>query len=78
MGMVAIRLVPVEQISNQPLPGGCIWNLIKTGSAVSEEKSYENLNKTFYPCDPWPKVIQWPLPLVHVFTEMHEAPSFIS
>ena len=48
MGMAAIlviRPVPFEQIFNQPLPGGCIWNSIRSGPAVSEEKSFENVNR---------------------------------
>ena len=48
MDMAAILLIrsgPFDQIFNQPLPGGCIWNLIKIGPAVSENKSFENINK---------------------------------
>ena len=48
MGMAAILLirpVPFEQIFKQPLPGACIWNLIKIGPTVSEEKSFENVDK---------------------------------
>ena len=48
MDMAAIltkRPVPFEQIFNQILPGSCIWNLIQIGQAVSEEKSFENVNK---------------------------------
>ena len=48
VGIVAIlvtRAGPFEQIFNQPLPGGCIRNWIKIGPRVSEEKSFENVNK---------------------------------
>ena len=48
MGMAAI-LIPFEQIFNQPLPGGCVWNLIEIGPAVSEKKSFENVNKHSIP-----------------------------
>ena len=40
MGKVAILLdsaEPFEQIENSPLTAGSMWNLVKTGQAVSEK-----------------------------------------
>ena len=46
MGMVAILingLWPFVQIFNTPLTEGCTWSLKKTGSGVSEEKSFKGV-----------------------------------
>ena len=59
MGIVAIwamRPGPFEYIFKLPLPGWCTWNLIEIGPAVSEEKSFENVN-TFNPSDLWPRTL---------------------
>ena len=47
MGIVAIlamRLVPFEQVFNLPLPGCRIWNLIEIGLVVSEKKLFEKVD----------------------------------
>ena len=44
MGMAAILVMwsrPFEQLFVPKVPGGCIWNLVKIGPVVSEEKSFE-------------------------------------
>ena len=43
--MVAILLndtEPFEQIDNSPSTKGIIWNLVKTGQAVSEKKRFKD------------------------------------
>ena len=44
MGMAAILVMwpePFEQLFVPPIPGGYIWNLVRIGPVVSEEKSFE-------------------------------------
>ena len=44
MGMAAMLVMwprPFEQLFFPKGPGGCIWNLVAIGPAVSEEKSFE-------------------------------------
>ena len=44
MGMAAILVMWArlfEQLFVPKVPGGCIWNLVKIGPVVSEEKSFE-------------------------------------
>ena len=44
IGMVAILVMwprPFEQLLVPKVPGGCIWNLVKIGPVVLEEKSFE-------------------------------------
>ena len=45
MGMAAILLngtKPFEQIVNIPTTEGPVWNLLKTGQAVSEKKTFKD------------------------------------
>ena len=44
MGMAAILVMwprLFEQLFVPKVPGGCIWNLVKIGPVVSEDKSFE-------------------------------------
>ena len=44
MGMAAILVMwprLFEQLFFPKVPGACIWNLVKIGPVVSEEKSFE-------------------------------------
>ena len=48
MGMVAILVMwpkPFEQLLFPKGPGGCIWNLVAIGPVVSEEKSFEIVDR---------------------------------
>ena len=48
MGMAAILVMwpgPFEQFTVPPIPGGYIWNLVIIGPAVSEEKSFEIVDR---------------------------------
>ena len=48
MGMVAILVMwagPFEQLFFPPTPGGYIWNLVTIGPVVSEEKSFEIVDR---------------------------------
>ena len=48
MGMAAILVkwpAPFEQLFVPPTPGGYIWNLVTIGPVVSEEKSFEIVDR---------------------------------
>ena len=48
MGMAAMLVMgpgPFEQLFFPKGPGGCIWNLVAIGPVVSEEKSFEIVDR---------------------------------
>ena len=49
VAILVIKLVPFEIFLIQPSPGGCTWNLIKIGPAVSEEELFGNVDKHSFP-----------------------------
>ena len=55
MGMAAILVMwpaPFEQLFVPPTPGGYIWNLVTIGPVVSEEKSFEIVDRRRGPTEP--------------------------